>query len=269
MSKLIETLQHTEDKKPTPVNSQKTSYELTQEQLADVYFSGGGKTKKEDSPLVIKVIEKTRAPVSVLPWLIASMAFLLLALSLFTTKRIFVDIKVIDDKILMAGQEDSGVASEEMAGYETQIPSSFLPLDRVRFFGAAQIKSMANEKMLTLVNSSVANFARADYEFRPYRDFEGKRIVFYARGQNGGETFAFSLRDRENVPAFRRSKLFPFENGLTTHWQKAEIVLTDADTVKEFDPKSVAMLRFDFGSKDTSNRNGDTIFIKDVEILPV
>ena len=39
-----------------------TSHELTQEQLADIYFSSSEKAKRADQPLVIKVIEKPRRP---------------------------------------------------------------------------------------------------------------------------------------------------------------------------------------------------------------
>src|SRR3989338_11199397 len=105
MSKLIESLkasakefsQKQSREQNDPVEKGKTSYELTQEQLADVYFSGSEKIKKSDTPLVIKVIEKPRSS-SAVPWLIPSLSFFLLALSLFTTKRVFVDIRIVDDK---------------------------------------------------------------------------------------------------------------------------------------------------------------------------
>ena len=47
----------------------------------------------------------------------------------------------------------------------------------------------------------------------------------------------------------------------------AEIEVTDA--VKKFDQKRVTSLRFDFGSKDTNNKSGDTVFIKDLRIVPL
>ena len=37
------------------------------------------------------------------------------------------------------------------------------------------------------------------------------------------------------------------------------------DTAKDFDAKNVTSLRFEFGSKDTGNKPGDTVFIKDLQ----
>ena len=73
MSKILEALKTSsmelKDKESNPETSpqtQKTSHELTQEQLADIYFSGSEKIKKSEYPTVIKVTEKPR-PVSYVP----------------------------------------------------------------------------------------------------------------------------------------------------------------------------------------------------------
>ena len=97
MSKLIESLKGQQD-----VSEKKTEYQLTQEQLASIYFSGTDKqSKNTNPPLVIKVIERP-ALYKAIPWIIATLAMLLAAFSLFSTKRIFVDIHVADDDAIVS-----------------------------------------------------------------------------------------------------------------------------------------------------------------------
>ena len=156
MSKLIDSLKVSSKE---PVEKQPSDHQLTQEQLADVYFAGGEKKKKSEYPMVIKVVEK-RSAVSFLPWLITSVALLLTALALFTTKRIFVDIHIIDEKSPYFRAERAGSASTPPSG------STAIPLEQVVFEGAARLNSSSNGKSLTLANSSVANFARANVLFK-------------------------------------------------------------------------------------------------------
>ncbi len=261
-----------------PEERKKTNYELTQEQLADIYFSGSEKIKKSDTPLVIKVIEKQRAS-SAVPWLLASVSFFLLALSLFTTKRVFVDIQIVDDKhpyfnrqeneppIPAADKEAASSESSEPATTQTFVLGDKISMQGFLFEGAAKLGSAKDKTSLTLVNSSVAVFARANLHFGAPANLTGSKIVFYAKGTRGGENIALAVKDRGNVQAFTKNKAFPFPNALTTDWQRAEIPLTDA--VEAFDPRNVVSLRFEFGSKDTANKAGDTIFVKDLQILPL
>ena len=117
-----------------------------------------------------------------------------------------------------------------------------------------------------MTNSCVAAFARANLYFNSPLNLAGSKIVFYAKGQKGGENLALALKDRGNVAAFERGTIFPFPNNLTTDWQMAEILMDSG--VKEFDEKKVSSLRFEFGAKETKNKPGDTIFIKDLQIVP-
>ena len=86
MSKLLEAIKTSQK----GLSKDKTNHEMTQEQLSDIYFSGSEKGSGSQPPLVIKVIETPRWA-SLVPWIIASIAFLITAFSLFSTKRIFVE----------------------------------------------------------------------------------------------------------------------------------------------------------------------------------
>lgn len=260
MSKLIESI-----KQATKEASAKTTHEMTQEQLADIYFSGGDKGKKTDYPLVIKVVEKPAKASTVAPWLITSIAFLITAFSLFSTKRIFVDIKVIDEKspyLASAAPYEMPVAPAKPA--QPEISGNKIPLTSIDFEGAAKLNSSKNSEGLTLVNSSVANFARATINLKEPLNLEGKKIVFYAKGKYGSEKIALALKDQNNIPAFQKGRIFPVPGGLGPDWQKVEILPSSFEN--EFEPSKTTHIRFEFGSKDTGNKAGDTILIKDLQI---
>lgn len=256
MSKLIDSLRVSSKE---AVERQPSDHQLTQEQLADVYFSSGEKKKKSEYPMVIKVVEK-RPAMSFLPWIITSIAFLITGLALFTTKRVFIDIHIVDEKssyVRASKGADSASSSAQALA---------VPLDQVIFEGAARLKSSADGKSLTLVNSSVANFARANVRFKSPLNLTTSKIVFEARGAKGGENLAFALKDAGNILAFEKGVFFPFPYGLTADWQRAEIPLENL--TKGFDLRRVSAIRVEFGAKDAQNTPGDTIFIKDFRLVP-
>lgn len=271
MSKIIEALKaHARDlpKKEESAPS-KSGYEMTQEQLAEIYFSGTGKSvQKTDPPVIIKVIERPRMA-SLIPWIIASVAFLITAFSLFSTKRIFVDIHVVEEKSPIVARAEHEALSENTPGESSgeSYYGSPISFENTRFEGAARLNSSAEKNGLTLVNSSVSSFARANVNLPEPLSIAGSKIVFYAKGYNGGENIAFAMKDRGNVQAFAKGKIFPFPALLTTQWQKAEIPV--GESVPGFDPKNVTSLRFEFGSKDTDNKPGDTVFVKDLRVVPL
>jgi hypothetical protein len=257
MSKLIETL------KSGVREANKSGHEMTQDQLADIYFPNSDKVKKSEYPSVIRVIEKPRAS-AITPWIITSIAFLITALSLFTTKRVFVDIKIIDEKnpYLQMLQGQHGSVPDPEIGQGERVP-----LEDFSFEGAALPKSSKNKNMLTLVNSSIAPFSRAFLSFETPRDLSNSKIVFYAKGNKGGENIGVALKDRQNIQAFKGGTFYPFNHRLGTNWQKAEISLKNLP--REFDAQGVSALRLEFGTKNAKNKPGDTLFIRDLEIAPL
>lgn len=279
MSKIIESLKESSKEfvKRQPnggVEGKKSGYELTQEQLADIYFGGADKVKKSEYPMVIKVVEKPKAA-SFLPWLIASIAFLITAFSLFSTKKIFVDIRVIDEKNPYLAMIQHPMASV--------FPPGALPLaggsswddthgEKIStagfaFEGAGALKSSRDGAGLTLINSSLAPFARAARSFDASLDLSKSKIVFYAKGAKGGENIAVAFRDKGNVLAFEKGAVYPFPGRLTTEWQKGEITLQNP--TEGFNAKHVTSMRFEFGSRTAKNRPGDTVFVRDIRVVPV
>ena len=257
--------------RPKEVTVERTGRDLTQQQLAEIYFSATGKPKTSEVPVIIRVIEKSHSA-SFIPWVITFTAFLITMISLFSSKRIFVDIRWIDEKspYLRALQHNDEEFVRD-AGAKNSASASNVPaankfsMQDFNFEGAAYLNSSRDRSGgLTLINSSVAPFARATLMFDPPLDLSHAYIVFYAKGGYGGENVAFALKDRENVQGFYKGKIYPFPDRLTSGWQKTEISVS-LDTAKDFDAKNVTSLRFEFGSKDTGNKPGDTVFIKDLQ----
>ena len=274
MSPIIEALKGSTKSQLEDPSKKKTGYELTQEELASIYFAAGEKPRNPgDVPVVIKVIEKPGlAPV--IPWIITSVAFLITAFSLFSTKRVFVDIKVIDEKnpyfsgsqftppwaARGEGQDPSKSEEKESFGEAQKIP-----LDNVVFDGASRLNSTFDRSSMTLVNSSISPFARATVYFETPTNLKNGKIIFYAKGRKGGENIGVALKDKGNVLAFDKGKVMPFPKRLTNEWQRAEVAVKD--TLQAFDPTSVTSVRFEFGS-NTQNKPGDTLFVKDIQIVP-
>ncbi len=268
MSKIIEALK-VGGAMPKEVRIDRSAHELTQEQLADIYFSATAKPKTSEPPVIIRVVERPRLA-TYIPWIIACLAFAATLFSLFSTKRILVDVKVLDEKSAFLHALDRRSLDESQATPATEKTGPFnaFPMADFVFEGAAYLNSSKDKNgVLTLINSSVAPFARATLRVEPPLDLSHAKIVFYAKGGRGGENVAFALKDEENVQGFYKGKLFPFPDRLTTGWQKAEISLSH-DTAKDFDPRRVTSLRFEFGSKDTGNKPGDLILIKDLQWAP-
>jgi len=265
LSKIIEETQ------PKEVRIDRSAHELTQEQLADIYFSTTGKPRSGEAPIIIRVVERPRLA-TYIPWILACLAFAATVLSLFSTKRVLVDIKILDEKTAAYHGLDSRSLREDSPSQAPgtqagEVSTDVFPVSDFIFEGAAYLNSSKDKSgLLTLINSSVAPFARASLRLDPPLDLAHARIVFYAKGGRGGENVAIALKDEENIQGFYKGKLFPFPDKLSTSWQKAEIVL-DQETAKDFDARRVTSLRFDFGSKDTGNKPGDLVLIKDLKLV--
>ncbi len=280
MSKIIEALKVRTSQAPRDevaprgtheIKIDKSSRELTQEQLADIYFSTTGKPKTSEAPVIIRIVEKTRLATYV-PWIVACLAFLITMFSLFSTKRILVDVKVLDEKsayyhgLDRRSLADSATPLDDASlDKSAGVSASKFEVQDFVFEGAAYLNSSKDKNgLLTLINSSVAPFARATLRLDPPLDLSHSKIIFYAKGGRGGENVAFALKDEDNIQGFYKGKIYPFPDRLSTSWQKAEISIRE-ETGKDFDGKSVTSLRFEFGSKDTGNKPGDLILIKDLQ----
>ena len=281
MSKIIEALKVRSSPRQDPkapfassreINIEKSAHEMTQEQLADIYFSVTGKPKTTEAPVIIRIVERPRSATWI-PWMIASIAFFITSISLFSNKRLFVEIKVVDDKSAFVrsldaqkAEEARGIdAEEERLEDAPDIAVRKIPAKDFLFEGAAYLNSSKDKNdNLVLINSSVAPFARATLHLDPPLDLSGAKVIFYAKGGRGGENVAFAIKDKQNTQGFYKGKIYPFPDRLTTAWQKAEIQI-DPDTAKDFDAKNVTSLRFEFGSKDTGNKPNDTVHIKDLQ----
>ena len=118
------------------------------------------------------IIERPRLA-TYIPWILACLAFAATLFSLFSTKRVLVDIKVLDENSAFLHALDRRSLDEASAltpDNKTAAANGFSVADFV-FEGAAYLNSSKDKNgMLTLINSSVAPFARASLRLEPPLD---------------------------------------------------------------------------------------------------
>jgi len=275
MSKIIEALQ--ERIQPTKKSKQPKSsesgkaYEMTQQELADVYFAGSGKKpEKLPAPTIVRVIDKKNRTFF-FPWLITTLALLLLTFALFSSKRIWIDVQIIDESVWDTARAPSP--------RQPPIPHQAVPLTATspedvqllsplnfRFAGAAVLNSSRERHMLTLMNSSLSGIAYAAMDFKPSVNALQRKLVFEARGKNGGEQLELIFKDADNNSSLNQKRIQPFPTGLSTHWQMAEITIQEGPA---FHANRITQMRFEFGSQRTENESSSALFLKNIQWLPI
>ena len=91
------------------------------------------------------------------------------------------------------------------------------------------------------------------------------RLVFEARGESGGEQIELIFKDALNNSSLNAQRIIPFESGLSTHWQLAEIRLEDSAA---FQAQQVTQMRIEFGTQRTDNPPDSSLFIKNIQWIP-
>ncbi len=281
MSKIIDSLQKRfgtptgiEAAQTSPASqSDRSARREIHEQLADVYFQNPKQQIAEDpqapfhAPTVVRIVDRSRS--YFLPWVITLLALALSAFALFSTKRIAVDIRIMDSAVpqpdsgavAAAAPSDAGRPAARAAIAEAlpMSPSDFI------FSGAALLRSTREKQQLVLTNSSVSGLAYAHANFNPPLPALGKRLYFEARGMKGGEKFEIVFKDANGNTSLNWKPIVPFEGGVSTDWQPAVI---DFEPSRFFNPNAIQQLRIEFGSQRTGNSADATILIRNVQWIP-
>lgn len=289
MSKILEALQRPhgqETGKPRRAESgmsrssisAKEVRQMTQEQLADVYFQRSGKVQELPAPTIIRVSEKERS--FFLPWVITLLALTVTVFSLFSTKRIAIDIRVLEDKVPQSEVSRSLEPVREAAPLPTQpepvyvttapvrsIPEvvSLSPLD-FNFAGASVLNSSRDRKQMTLANSSLSGLGYAAINFEA--PFPGSRYVlsFDARGRAGGEQLELIFKDIFGNSNLNWKAVIPFPDGLKTEWQTATVKLEETEY---FHADAIKQMRIEVGTQRTKNVSDAMIFLRNMQWLPL
>lgn len=280
MSKIIEALQKPKPfakKSATMVPEDKARSRFkTQSQLADVYFSGPktGEQAALPEPTIIRVVEKPA--VSAGPWVISVLALLLACFTLFSSKKIAVQITVADQN----APEAAGAHVPDMARIMPDAPHdaeamirpvigrSDLPVqiplrgsDFV-FSGAAVLNSNATNGEMTLANSSLSGLANALVHFDPPFQAAQYYLQMEARGAKGKEKLEFLFKDMNGNNNLNVKKILIPEEGLTTQWQPIVVELIGTP---HFDANAIEQMRIEFGTQRTANSADATIFVRNLK----
>lgn len=279
MSKIIDSLQkrfgtvsESEAPHPSPAASQpgRTARQQVHEQLADVYFQNPKQLAEDPrgafhAPTVVRVVDRSRS--YFMPWLITLLALALSIFTLFSTKRVAIDVKIIDDAAQI-GADSTGIPPSHAAAHlaSASLPEvvAMNPSDFI-FSGAALLQSSKDKQQLVLTNSSVSGLAYAHAVFNPPLAALGKRLYLEARGLNGGEKFEIVLKDSNGNTSLNWKSLVPFEGGVSTEWRSAII---DFEPTHFFNPDAIQQLRIEFGSQRTANPANATILIRNIQWIP-
>lgn len=247
------------------------------EQLADVYFQGPRQQQQQPlisdeaspsfhSPTVVRVVDRSRS--YFFPWLITLLALGLSIFTLFSSKRIAIDVRITDVAApqpslttapIYAVSAEAAPAASGLAEVVSLEPSDFI------FSGAALLRSSKERQQLVLTNSSVSGLAYAHAMFNPPFNALGTRLYFEARGLKGGEKFEIVLKDANGNTSLNWKPIIPFPDGLSSEWKP---VVIDFEPTRFFDPAAIQQIRIEFGTQRTGNAADATLMIRNLQWAP-
>ena len=255
---------------PAP-SGERTARHQIHEQLADVYFQSPRHLPEDpqgtfQAPTVVRVVDRSRS--YFLPWVITLAALALSTFTLFSTKRIAIDVRIMDaaapqpqnaPPVTAQGSIASSAAQRGIPEVVNLFPSDFI------FSGAALLHSSRDKQQLVLTNSSVSGLAYAHAVFNPPFPALGHRLYLEARGLKGGEKFEIVFKDANGNTSLNWKAIVPFADGVTTAWQPA---MVDFEPTRFFDPGTIQQLRIEFGSQRTGNAADATVLIRNLQWIP-
>lgn len=279
MSKIIDSLQKrfgtvSATDAPQPANASAADRVAARhqihEQLADVYFQNPKQLMETpqaafQAPTVVRVVDRSRS--YFLPWLVTLLALTLSTFALFSTKRVAIDIRIMDAKSAVPPAESqlptaASAASPAVPHMPEVVPMS--PSDFI-FSGAALLRSSREKQQLVLTNSSVSGLAYAHAVFNPPLPALGKRLYLEARGLKGGEKFEIVFKDANGNTSLNWKPITPFVDGVSTEWQP---VTVDFEPSRFFNPNAIEQMRIEFGTQRTGNIADATLLIRNIQWIP-
>lgn len=280
MSKIIDSLQkrfgtvspaETVQSSPASHADRTAARHQIHEQLADVYFQGPKQLSDDPqaafhAPTVVRVVDRSRS--YFLPWIITLLALILCAFALFSTKRVAIDIRIMDAAVSKPAVDTEAPVRMTPEALETSriLPEvlAMNPSDFI-FSGAALLRSSREKQQLVLTNSSVSGLAYTQAGFNPPLAALGKRLYFEARGLKGGEKFEIVFKDSNGNTSLNWKPIAPFADGLSTEWQPAVV---EFEASRFFNPESIEQMRIEFGTQRTGNSTDATLLIRNIQWIP-
>jgi hypothetical protein len=262
LSKIYEALEKLKKRTPpsqTPsATARPLSYEATQKELAEVYFSDTSKARPMPSPTVVRVVEKRRS--FMMPWVFTTLALLIMVVALFSTKRIAIDINFLDDGMT------SPVRGDRIG--DQPVPGTIeVPLTGFQFSKAAFGASNISDDLLKLGNGYSAGSASVYVatDFQPPFRATDYILSFEARGKDGNESLEVIFKDESFQSSLNAKPIYPFPVGLSRQWQRAEVKIVSTD---RFNAKKITQLRFAMGSGRVHNAPQSEILIRNLRWKP-
>lgn len=245
---------------PRAREARRTPYEMTQEELGDVYFARSAAAKQLPPPTLIRVVEGRRT--YFLPWAITTLALAFATAALFTSKRLSVEIRVVDDAASLESAATAPAKPNASRATGAAIP---VPVSDFALSAGAGPPARASRGELVISNRAPAGPVYAAAVFRPPFDASRRVLEFEAMGEAGHETVEVILKDARSQTNLNVAPIRPFPRGLATRWQKARVTVERGEF---FDAARIVQLRFEAGADRTGNPVGSTVHIRNVRWTP-
>lgn len=238
---------------------------MAQQELADIYFGGSGKTKQPPTPTMIRVSDHKKS--FLIPWVVTLVLLLLTVGVLLINRRVMLDVTIIDSATAegRTGEvQDDGLRAvlrpaKDPVGTIKVSPKKFL------FSDGAITNSVKNDEVLILSGDDSEGLVYAYQSFRPVFRAVDYVLVFDAKGRSGGEMLEILFKDRKLKTSLNQGVLRPFPMGLSAEWATVSVMVKLSE---EFDAAGVKQMRIDIGSRRTGNPADATVFIRNVKWIP-
>lgn len=263
MSKIIEALEKVREYSARPSESARSgseskrrpnTYQATQEELAEVYFSRSGKAQQAlPGPTLVRVVDRQTS--YFWPWVVTTGALVFVAFALIFTGRVDVNVRMSPRNGLEPATQVSMRAG----------PALPLLTDSFYFSESAEGRSAKGGKELRIAGSLAEGQVYAALHFVPPFDARGYELEFEARGEAGGENVEIFFRDVNRQTSLNQGVLRPFPSGLAAGWEKAAVAVSSADG---FDASRVALLRIETGQRTGHTSSAGAVFIRNLKWKP-
>lgn len=276
MSKIIEALERVgANVKPgvqrqrlgaeAPGRTESSSYNMTQKELADIYFSSSNKTKQPPAPTLIRVIDGRKT--YLIPWIITVITLIICCIAIFSGKRVMVNFSVVDGNESPAALNSDTRMTQDDLSVEDADPRGTLrvPIKSLSLSDGAILNSVKEDENLILAGDASGRPAFAYLQYAPSFRAGEYLLSLEAKGKVGGEMVEVILRDKQYRTSLNQKPIRPFPLGLSKQWQRAEVEINVSEM---FDANKTTLLRFSVNDEDQDNSSGSSVFIRNIKWKP-
>ena len=136
-------------------------------------------------------------------------------------------------------------------------------VEKIDFYGYGACVHSPEKQALRLINGGLRSRSSMELDFAYPVDMRGKRIALKMKGDQGGENFVLTFRDKFAPDYKPQLVVGPKNSALSGDWQKLNIALESPG--EQIDLSSVVHMGLEFGSA-AENATSTILFVQDIII---